>query len=237
MTFAINTIASANETLTMSSREIAELTGKRHDNVKRTIETLVERGVIDQPQIEDGLKSANQVVTKEYRLAKRDTYVLVAQLSPEFTAALVDRWQALEAATKPALPTTYLEALRAHLASEEKVAVLALENAKKDEVIAEQAPKAEFYDELVDTAEVYTPTQVANLLGNAKYKSAQKVNELLCELGWQYKRGRHWFASAVGVAKGYMQSKVFTNDDTGFSGTHVRITVEGLNAMRKSVSL
>ena len=59
--------------------------------MKRTIETLVERGVIDQPQIEDGLKSANQVVTKEYRLAKRDTYVLVSQLSPEFTAVLVDR--------------------------------------------------------------------------------------------------------------------------------------------------
>lgn len=37
----------------MSSREIAELVSKRHDNVKRTIETLVERGVITCPQVED----------------------------------------------------------------------------------------------------------------------------------------------------------------------------------------
>ncbi len=36
----------------MTSIEIAELTGKRHDNVKRTIETLVKSGVIRLPQIE-----------------------------------------------------------------------------------------------------------------------------------------------------------------------------------------
>lgn len=36
----------------MTSIEIAELTGKRHDNVKRTIETLAKNGVIRLPQIE-----------------------------------------------------------------------------------------------------------------------------------------------------------------------------------------
>lgn len=92
----------------MSSREIAELLGCRHDSVKRTIERLVDRGVIDQPPMVDGPKAANQVVTKEYRIGKRDSYVIVAQLSPEFTARLVDRWQELEeqVAQKPALPQT-----------------------------------------------------------------------------------------------------------------------------------
>jgi len=33
-----------------------------------------------------------------YLVSKRDSYVVVAQLSPEFTARLVDRWQELEAA-------------------------------------------------------------------------------------------------------------------------------------------
>lgn len=36
----------------MTSIEIAELVGKRHDNVKRTIETLAKNGVIRLPQIE-----------------------------------------------------------------------------------------------------------------------------------------------------------------------------------------
>lgn len=127
----------------MSSREIAELLDVRHADVKRTIERLMEREAIGGYAPVAYTHEQNGQQYNEYLIGKRDSYVIVAQLSPEFTAALVDRWQALEAATKPALPTTYLEALRAHLASEEKVAVLALENAKKDEVIAEQAPKVD----------------------------------------------------------------------------------------------
>lgn len=76
---------------TMSSREMADLTEKRHDNVKRTIDALAEKGVISQPQIEDGEKSANGVVEKLYRIGKRDSFIIVAQLSPEFTARTVER--------------------------------------------------------------------------------------------------------------------------------------------------
>lgn len=99
--------------LTMTSRDIAELTEKRHDNVKRTIETLVEKSVISQPQIEGGPKAANGVIEKHYLLGKRDSYVIVAQLSPEFTARLVDRWQELEdrLVKPPALAMTPLEVL------------------------------------------------------------------------------------------------------------------------------
>ncbi|UVD41564.1 hypothetical protein PQZ63_gp67 [Klebsiella phage pKp383] len=43
--------------LTMSSLEIATLVEKRHDNVKRTIETLADNGVIVRPQIEDEQKN------------------------------------------------------------------------------------------------------------------------------------------------------------------------------------
>ncbi|MEG2816633.1 MAG: Rha family transcriptional regulator [Comamonas sp.] len=85
----------------MSSREIAELLECRHDNVKRTIERLLLKNVITQPPLEDECYkdgSGRTVVTAVYHVGKRDSYVIVAQLSPEFTAALVDRWQALEAA-------------------------------------------------------------------------------------------------------------------------------------------
>ncbi len=82
---------------TMSSREIADLVESRHDNVKRTIETLAERGVIQLPQTEEVKNHLGQTVS-EYRIGKRDSHVIVAQLSPAFTARLVDRWQALEAA-------------------------------------------------------------------------------------------------------------------------------------------
>ena len=45
-----------NNAKNMSSRQIADVVDKRHDNVKRTIETLASQCVISHPQIEDGEK-------------------------------------------------------------------------------------------------------------------------------------------------------------------------------------
>lgn len=89
----------------MTSIEIAELVGKRHDNVKRTIETLAKNGVIRLPQIEVSERINNLGFNVQYEhyvfegeQGKRDSIVVVAQLSPEFTARLVDRWRELEEA-------------------------------------------------------------------------------------------------------------------------------------------
>lgn len=83
--------------LTMSSREIADLVESRHDKVKQSIERLAKRGVIDIPPMGEYLDSLGRKAT-EYKLVKRDSYIVVAQLCPEFTARLVDRWQELEEA-------------------------------------------------------------------------------------------------------------------------------------------
>lgn len=91
--------------ITMTSREIAELVGSRHDKVKQSIDRLIERGVIVQPPMGDepGTDAMDRTrTTKVYvftgERGKRDSIVVVAQLSPEFTARLVDRWQELESA-------------------------------------------------------------------------------------------------------------------------------------------
>ncbi|UEH06692.1 Rha family transcriptional regulator [Pseudomonas sp. HN8-3] len=88
------------DSVTMSSREIAELVESRHDSVKRTIERLAERKVIGSPPMVEYLDGLGRPAT-EYLFSgekgKRDSLVVVAQLSPEFTGALVDRWQKLEA--------------------------------------------------------------------------------------------------------------------------------------------
>lgn len=89
--------------LTMSSREIAELVNSRHDDVKRSISRLSERGAIQLPPLADVKNHLGQTV-QEYRIGKRDSYVIVAQLSPEFTARLVDRWQELESSSVVAMP-------------------------------------------------------------------------------------------------------------------------------------
>ncbi|USE82569.1 Rha family transcriptional regulator [Acinetobacter tibetensis] len=86
-------------TPTMSSREIAELTGKEHKNVIRTIKDLLAAEILD-AQIEPLKFEYRGQWFDYYELKKRDSLILVARLSPEFTARLVDRWQELEYQSK-----------------------------------------------------------------------------------------------------------------------------------------
>ena len=81
---------------TMSSRELATIADKRHDNVMRVCRDLRDTGVC--PQIEETpyFEPSNGRTYQECLLNQRDSYVAMARLSPEFTARLVDRWQALE---------------------------------------------------------------------------------------------------------------------------------------------
>lgn len=97
---SVNEIAPiGNQHLTMSSREIAELVQSRHDSVKRTIERCASKQVITLPPLVEttftGADGRSQSVSV-YNLNKRDSFIFVAQLCPEFTARLVDRWQYLE---------------------------------------------------------------------------------------------------------------------------------------------
>ncbi|QNI03067.1 Rha family transcriptional regulator [Halomonas sp. SH5A2] len=96
----------------MSSREIAEVVLKRHDNVRRTIDMLLVHGTVTVTQTEEPTPGGGKPVTV-YHVNQRDSYVIVAQLSPEFTACLVDRWQELEKqAAQPQVPQSFAEALR-----------------------------------------------------------------------------------------------------------------------------
>lgn len=147
--------------ITMTSREIADLLECRHDNVKRTIERLAERGVIELPPMEE-IKTATNIGTV-YLIGKRDSYVIVAQLSPEFTARLVDRWQELEAKQMAVIPNFEdpIEAAQAWIEQyKEKQALL--------EKVAEDAPKVAFHDAVTDATNCQTIEEVAKSLGTGR---------------------------------------------------------------------
>lgn len=104
MTPAQNSLTSFNgqsPVTSMSSREIADLVESRHDNVKRAIERCAEKGIFDIPPSEGYLDTTGRGGQSEYKLDKRSTLIVVAQLSPEFTARVIDRWQELEQAAQP----------------------------------------------------------------------------------------------------------------------------------------
>lgn len=87
-----------NNKASMTSDDIAVLVGSRHDSVKRTIERLADSGTIALPPMVEKPTAGRPTTTYvfEGEKGKRDSIVVVAQLSPEFTARLVDRWRELE---------------------------------------------------------------------------------------------------------------------------------------------
>lgn len=98
--------------LTMSSREIADLLGARHDSVMRTIERLADRAVITlPPMVEVSSTGPGPKTIGMFMLDKRSSLIVVAQLCPEVTARVVDRWQELEAAQAIPAPMSQLEIL------------------------------------------------------------------------------------------------------------------------------
>lgn len=86
--------------LTMTSREIAELTGKDHKNIIRDIETTLLQAEIDALKFEHIYIDSQNRSQREYRLPKRECDLVVSGYSVKYRLAIIDRWHELE--NKPA---------------------------------------------------------------------------------------------------------------------------------------
>lgn len=212
---AITAISAA--VLTMSSEEIAALVESRHDNVKTSIERLGARGVIQLPALQEVRNHLGQTVSV-YQLCKRDSYVVVAQLSPEFTARLVDRWQELEAQAAPAVPRTMSQALR--LAAEQAEQI-----EQQQAALALAAPKAEYVDRYVAANGAKGFRQVAKLLGANEHE----FRAWLQDEKIMYRLGGEWTAHQCHIDAGrfVVKTGVAHVNDHAFNAT--KFTPKGVN--------
>ena len=122
MKTSIALIATQSSEMTMSSLEIAELTGKEHKNVLRDIREMLNELDLTAAQFSAAVKYAgnnNAQLTREtFNLPKHECMVLVTGYSIKLRSAVLRRWQELENQSKPSMPTTYIAALEALVASE-----------------------------------------------------------------------------------------------------------------------
>jgi phage antirepressor YoqD-like protein len=232
--------------LKMSSREIGELTGKRHDNVKRTIESLAGQGVIVRPQIEDeagtdsqGRSRITQVYIFSGEQGKRDSIVIVAQLSPEFTARLVDRWQELERRVAgPALPdfTNPAAAARAWADEVEARQRLELEASQQAGQLAIAAPKAAALDRIAASAGTLTITEAAKVLGIKR----DQLTAWMHSNGWIYRLNKSWVGYQAHIQSGDLQYKeaTYTDESTGqeTAKPYCHITQKGITKLAKALA-
>jgi len=174
-------------TITMSSREIAQLTGKQHGHVKRDIENMA--ADLNLPNLDSSEFYHNNNAYIEYHLDKHLTLCLVSGYSAVLRMKIITRLDEIEK-SKFYIPQTYGEALQ-----------LCADQAKQLELAA---PKVAFVDKLVERHTLMTSTQVAQKHG----KSAVWLNKFLEEVGVfnrSVKRCRafqQWF-----IEKGYGEMK------------------------------
>lgn len=206
-------------TLTMSSREIAELCEKEHRHVARDIEVMFE-------QLEINPKGYVQIWThpqngqsyREFMLPKDLTLTLVAGYSVKLRKRIIDRWLELENQQNPTalLPQNYLQALEQLVASEKEKQALALENKS-------MKPKADFVDLYVDigtTKSLRETAKILNMPEKAMIAALERDKALYRQSGnlipYSDKQSRGLFTVKTGTA------------EHGHNFTQTRVTSKGI---------
>lgn len=131
----MNQLITSNQQLTMSSREIAQLTEKEHKTVMRDIRVML-NDLGHGTNLYLGQYSANNRTYDEYNLPKRETLLLVSGYMLHVRVKIVDRLEYLESkASQPvSLPSTKQLALMVIQAEEEKEQALLLVEQKTQHI-------------------------------------------------------------------------------------------------------
>jgi len=135
-TRAIMQLITQTSNLTMSSREIAALTGKRHDNVVADVRKMLSELVLGTPEFLGVYEAENGQQYECFNLPKRESLILISGYSIELRARIIDRWQELESQASKPVALSRMDILT--LAMESEQARIQAE-AERDHAIATKA--------------------------------------------------------------------------------------------------
>lgn len=213
----MNEIMNVNKVQTMSSREIAELTGKAHKHVLRDIRSIIE-------QLEDGPdldhEEFQQVIdsrgyTSEYLLTKNQTLLLMTGYSIPLRQKLINRWQELEEqVAKPLLPD-FTDPVAAARAWADEVEQKLLAQQREKEALEYVDRQARYIDNLENQLrDGLTLPEFAKRLNGV---NAQRVSEWAVAKGWVRRHGKLLVTSSQGRSGGYVYDKdgTYINPKTG----------------------
>lgn len=216
---AITAISAA--VLTMSSREIAELTGRDHGNVMRDIRTMLDdlQASNLNPACETTTYAgANGQRYPQYELDRDTCLTLLLGYDAVARMRVVKRWQELEAQAAPAVPRTMSQALR--LAAEQAEQI-----EQQQAALALAAPKAEYVDRYVAANGAKGFRQVAKLLGANEHA----FRAWLQEEKIMYRLGGEWTAHQCHIDAGrfVVKTGVAQANEHAFNAT--KFTPKGVN--------
>lgn len=203
--------------ITMSSREIAELTGKEHKNVtvdiKKMLEELGEDALTFQRIYLDSM-NRQQV---EYYLDRRHVDCLLTGYSAALRMKVIDRWQDLESGKGANLPQTFSEALRLAADLEDQKQKLSAE-------LAAAAPKVEFVDRYCTASGSMSFRQVAKLL----HAKEPEFRLFLLDKNIMYRLGGTLTPTHQHISMGRFEVKTGTSTTSNHAFSQARFTPKGV---------
>ena len=221
--------------LLMSSREVAELCGKRHDHVLRDIDNLnatyTEMGF---PKIGESryISELNGVEYRECLLTHEQCIDLITGYRADVRIRINRRWLELEQAAQPKIPQTLPDALR--LAAD-----LAERTQQQAAQIAELTPKAEAMTRIEAAQGDITVTQAAKMLK----MPPKQLFDWLAQHGWLYRSGGSgvWLGYQDKVRSGCVTHSVYryTSQSTGAErvNTQVYLTPKGMSRIAEKLGV
>ena len=228
---------------TITSIEIAELAGREHKSVMRSIREMEEGWVkirgckfaLTSRKVQQPNGGIREVPC--YELNKIECLYIATKFNDEARAKLVIRWEELETKERTGgfvVPQTFSQALMLAARQQEeiekqKAALVQQGNEiiKLSNEITSMRPKAEYYDKIMSCTDSIDITQVALDYG----MSARALNKKLHELRIQYKVNKQWILYSDYLQCGYVRSiPVDISKDRDWSKTtnHTRWTRRGV---------
>jgi Rha family phage regulatory protein len=170
---------------TVSSLEIAALTGKRHDDVLKDIRRILEESEIGLGQFAASYLNTQNKQQPCYHLPKMECDLVISGYSVKYRLAIIKRWHELEAqvAAPMALPT-HSEALRGWANALEANEAQAAQIEAQATALTIAAPKVEFYNTVTasdSVCQLAVACQVAKLKfgRNILYRKLREMGVLI----------------------------------------------------------
>lgn len=213
----------ANTSKTMSSLEIAELTGKEHKEVLRDIRKILSEAEIDERSFALTYTDGANREQPCYNLPKRECDLVVSGYTVKYRLAIIDRWQELEA--QQSKPKTRLELARENVALIEEIE-------EKDKLLQLQAPAVAYVENFVKCDGLIGVREAAKSLGLQQNAFVQ----MLIGAKIMFRENGHLQSYQSNIDAGRFAVKV-AQDADGKARSSTMLTAKGIRWVAQKLEL